>query len=174
MGETTQAQLVRAQIVRQRRGSTDVAGDTPASRRRFVAALLELARDSADTVAPWSSMDDYATHFGDESELIEELHREWSRVLVTHLHRVDDVAAHDATSVRAAYDAAAAEQPTLRALLDAQRAHPALWERTAQEHALLARTAGLVPDGTSLEDAAVAGRALLQERTIPGQRSSQA
>ena len=110
-------------------------------------------------------------HFDDEDDLLVELHREWLRLLVGRLHRGEIVARRTATNVRDLYDEVCAEHPTLRRILDSHEANPALWEPASREHAMLARIAGLVQDGTSNEDAADLGRALVAQR-IPVQRGA--
>ena len=131
--------------------------------------VLDTARSSGNTLAPWAELDDFATHFVDESDLLAELHREWVRLLVGRLHRGEIVARRTPANVRDLYDEVAEAHPTLRSILDTHHVEPALWEGTAGEHAMLARIAGLVSDTTPQEDAAAAGRALVHQR-IPVQR----
>lgn len=148
-------------------------GITTAGRRDYLRTVLASAQVSQDTVAPWrlGGLDDVEHHFDDEEDLLVELHREWLRLLVGRLHRGEIVARRTAANVRDLYDEVCAAHPTLRRILDAHEANPALWEPTAREHAMLARITGLVPDGTSTEDAADLGRALVAQR-IPVQRGA--
>ena len=76
-----------------------------------------------------------------------------------------------ASNVRDLYDQICVDNQTLRGILDAHVANPALWEPTAREHAMLARIAGLVPEKADGEHAAVLGRALVSQR-IPAQRGA--
>lgn len=146
-------------------------GITTLRRRSCMRTVIEQAQTSGDTVAPWSGLDDVELHFEDEADLLAELHREWLRVLVGRLHRGEIVAQRTPANVRDLYDEVAESHPTLRRILDANQAHPVLWEPTAREHAMLARIAGLAPDGTPGELAAATGRALVHQR-IPVQRST--
>lgn len=139
-------------------------------RRSYMRTLLDRARSSGDTVAPWATVDGLEAHFRDESDLLGELHREWLRLLVGRLHRGEVVATRTPANVRDLYDEVAATHPTLRRILDTHHADPALWEGTAGEHAMLARIAGLTEEAAPLEEAAAAGRALVHQR-IPVQRS---
>jgi hypothetical protein len=132
-------------------------------------AVLENARATGDLVAPWVPVPEVGTLFLDADDLLVELHREWARLLVGRLHRGAITAQRTTANVRDLYDEVAADNPTLRQLLDAHVANPALWEPTALEHAMLARLAGLAPDGTPSEAAAATGRALVTQR-IPMQR----
>lgn len=136
-------------------------------------AVLVHAQAEGDVVAPWRTvgLGGIEQHFDDEGDLLVELHREWLRVLVGRLHRREIVARRTAANVRDLYDQVCRDHPTLRRILETHQANPALWEPTAREHAMLARIAGLVPDGKSTADAADLGRALLLER-IPVQRGA--
>lgn len=138
-------------------------------RRSYMRTVLETARSSGDTLAPWARHDDLGSHFTDESDLLGELHREWVRLLVGRLHRGQVVARRTPANVRDLYDEVAGEHPTLRSILDCHQADPALWEGTAAEHAMLARVAGLAGDAAPQEEAAAVGRTLVHQR-IPVQR----
>ncbi len=140
-------------------------------RRSIVREVLEQARATGDMVAPWTRVPEVREHFADEGDLLVELHREWVRLLVGRLHSGEIVAQRTPANVRDVYDAVAAENPTLRRVLDVHVANPVLWESTALEHAMLARIAGLTPEGTEPEVAAATGRALVVQR-IPAQRSA--
>ncbi len=140
-------------------------------RRAVVREIVRIARETGDVVAPWATVDDVATHFADDEEVLLEVHREWVRALVARLHRGAIVAERTAVDVRDLYDEVAAAHPTLRGILDTHDTHPVLWEPTAQEHALLARIAGLAPAGTLPERASTIGRTLVSQR-IPRQRAS--
>lgn len=165
MGSSTRTQSLLG-------SSTTVARGVPSTtRRRLLRQVLDACRESGDAVSPWSQVEGMGDHFADEADVVAELHREWMRVLVGRLHRGEIVARRTPGEVRDLYDEAAADHPTLRALLDAHRSEPALWEPTDHEHAMLARIAGLVPDGTSLELAAASGQALVRQR-VPAQRST--
>ena len=150
-------------------------GITALRRRDYLRAVLAQAQHDGDVVAPWRSMTaelgEVEQHFVDEGELLVELHQEWLRALVGRLHRGEIVAQRSIGNVRDLYDEVCADNPTLRGILDANRARPELWEPTDREHAMLARIAGLVPDDTSFVDAAVLGRALIMQR-IPMQRGA--
>ena len=148
-------------------------GITTARRRDYLRAVLARAQDSDDTVAPWRhrGLDIVELHFDDEDDLLVELHREWLRLLVGRLHRGQIIARRTAANVRDLYDEVCREHPTLRRLLDSHDANPALWEPTMREHAMLARIAGLVPEGLCTEDAADLGRALVAQR-VPVQRGA--
>lgn len=146
-------------------------GITSVRRRDFMRTVIRNAQATGDTVAPWGEAGAVAEHFDDEADLLVELHREWVRLLVGRLHRGEIVAQRTAANVRDLYDELCAAHPTLRRLLDAHLANPALWEPTAREHGMLARIAGLAPEGTPVEDAAATGRALVTQR-IPVQRGA--
>jgi hypothetical protein len=148
-------------------------GITTVRRRDFMRAVLVQAQAKGDTVAPWRALGlgGVGHHFDDEGDLLVELHREWLRVLVGRLHRGEIVAQRTVADVRDLYDEVSREHPTLRRILDTHQANPALWEPTSREHAMLARIAGLVPEGMSTEDAADLGRALVSQR-IPVQRGA--
>lgn len=136
-------------------------------------AVLVQARTQDDAVAPWRALGlgGIEQHFDDEGDLLVELHREWLRVLVGRLHRGEIVAQRTVANVRDLYDEMCEAHPTLRRILDTHQANPALWEPTSREHAMLARIAGLVPEGMSNEDAADIGRAVVNQR-IPVQRGA--
>ena len=148
-------------------------GTTTARRRLVIRAVLRSAQDTGDTVAPWQEVGEVEEHFEDPDDLLVELHREWVRLLVARLHRGAVVAERIPSNVRDLYDEVCGNHRVLRRILDAHAANPALWEHTAREHAMLARIAGLAPEGTLGEVAAAAGRALVSQR-IPTQRSSPA
>jgi hypothetical protein len=138
-------------------------------RRTVMREIVRNAQETGDTVAPWRHLEDLEGHFVDEGDILLEVHREWVRVLVARLHQREIVAERTPVRVRDLYDEVSDDHPTLRGILDANAAHPALWEPTAQEHALLARIAGLAPTGTHPELAATIGRTLVSQR-IPAQR----
>ena len=140
-------------------------------RRAVMREIVRTAQETGDSVAPWSSVAEVGALFADTDEVLLEVHREWVRVLVARLHRGEIVAERSAVDVRDLYDAVAAENPTLRSILDTYDTHPVLWEPTAQEHALLARIAGLAPAGTHPENASTIGRTLVTQR-IPMQRAT--
>ena len=138
-------------------------------RRAVMREIVRTAQETGDTIAPWTAVAEVGQHFADDEEVLLEVHREWVRVLVARLHRGEIVAERTAVDVRDLYDTVAADHPTLRSILDTHDAHPVLWEPTAQEHALLARIAGLAPAGTLPERASTIGRTLVSQR-IPMQR----
>lgn len=144
---------------------------TTARRRNVIRAVLRNAQHTGDAVAPWRQVGEVAEHFQGTDDLLVELHLEWVRVLVARLHRGGVVAERTPTNVRDLYDEVSDDHRTLRRILDAHAANPALWEHTAREHAMLARIAGLAPDGTLGEMAAASGRSLVTQR-IPTQRSA--
>jgi hypothetical protein len=146
-------------------------GTTTARRRNVIRAVLRNATHTGDTVAPWQEVGEVEEHFRDSDDLLVELHLEWVRLLVSRLHRGAVVAERTPTNVRDLYDEVSGTHRTLRRILDAHTANPALWEHTAREHAMLARIAGLAPEGTLGEVAAAAGRSLVTQR-IPSQRSA--
>jgi hypothetical protein len=152
-------------------------GITTLQRRDFMRAVIARAQDDRDAVSPWRGLvaagaaGQLGQYFDDEADLLMELHREWLRLLVGRLHHGEIVARRTVAEVRDLYDAVCADQPTLRRILDNHRADPALWEPVAREHAMLARIAGLAPEGTPHAEAAELGRALVTQR-IPVQRSA--
>ncbi|WP_148572449.1 hypothetical protein [Nocardioides caldifontis] len=146
-------------------------GTTTLHRRDVMRAVIESSRSTGDRVAPWAGLAGLAEHFDGEDDLLVEMHREWLRVLVGRLHRGEVVAQRTPANVRDLYDEMCAAHPTLRGILDAHELNPALWEPTEREHALLARIAGLAPEGTPAENAAALGRSLVKQR-IPVQRST--
>ena len=148
-------------------------GTTTARRRNVIRAVIRSAQHTGDTIAPWQEVGEVQEHFEDSDDLLVELQAEWVRVLVARLHRGVVVAERTPANVRDLYDEVRGTHPTLRRILDAHAANPALWEHTAREHAMLARIAGLAPDGTHSEVAAAAGRSLVSQR-IPTQRSARA
>jgi hypothetical protein len=131
--------------------------------------VIEKAQRSGDTTTPWDRVSAVGQEFDGEDDLLVELHREWLRLLVGRLHRGEIVSQRTAANVRDLYDEIRDAHPTLRGILDSHLANPALWEPTAREHAMLARIAGLVPEGAHGENAAAVGRALVTQR-IPVQR----
>jgi len=143
---------------------------TTLQRRDFMRAVVAQAHDDGSAVSPWRGGSLYQ-YFDDEADLLVELHREWLRVLVGRLHHGEIVARRTVAEIRDLYDAACADHPTLRRLLDSHLANPALCEPVCREHAMLARIAGLAPEGTSTEDAAELGRVLVSLR-IPVQRGA--
>jgi acyl transferase domain-containing protein len=144
-------------------------GITTVQRRHALRIMLQRAAERTDDVTPWRADASVTDHFDGDEDLLLELHQEWVRLLSAQLHRGQIVAARTPVEVRAIYDDLCALHPTMRRLLDAHRAHPALWEPTAREHALLARIAGLVDDEHGWEVASARGRALVTQR-IPAQR----
>lgn len=148
-------------------------GITTARRRDYLRTVLAKAQRAGNHIDPWRlpGMADVELHFDDEGDLLVELHREWLRLLLGRLHRGEIVARRTVANVRDLYDEVCSQHPTLRRLLDSHEANPALWNPTAREHAMLARIAGLVPDGTTIEDAADLGRALVSQR-VPVQRGA--
>jgi hypothetical protein len=138
-------------------------------RRTVMRDIVRNAQETGDTVAPWRHMEALDDQFVDETDILLEVHREWVRVLVARLHQREIVSERTPIRVRDLYDEVSTDHPTLRAILDANVAHPALWEPTAQEHALLARIANLAPAGTHPELAATIGRTLVSQR-VPAQR----
>ena len=146
-------------------------GTTTLHRRDVMRAVIESSRSTGDRVAPWDGLPGLGEHFDGEDDLLVEMHREWLRVLVGRLHRGEVVAQRTPANVRDLYDEMCATHPTLRGILDAHELNPALWEPTELEHAMLARIAGLAPEGTPSENAAALGRTLVKQR-IPVQRST--
>ncbi len=132
-------------------------------------AVLRNAQHTGDTVAPWREVSEVDEHFESSDDLLVELHLEWVRLLVARLHRGAVVPDRSPANVRDLYDEVSGEHRTLRRILDAHAANPVLWEHVAREHALLARIAGIAPEGTLGELAAASGRALLTQR-LPAQR----
>jgi hypothetical protein len=147
------------------------SGGSALQRRSFLRAVLESAQTTGDRAAPWRGIGGFTARFDTEEELLVELHGEWVRLLVARLHAGMVVAQRTPGNVRDLYDEIRNAHPTLWEILDTHRANPALWEATAREHAMLARVAGLVPDGTAEELSAAIGRALVSQR-IPAQRAS--
>lgn len=145
-------------------------GTTSVRRRAFMRTVLERAQQTGDRVAPWRGLDGMHAAFRDEADLVEELHREWVRLLVARLHHGEVVAQRTPANVRDLYDALCAQHPDLHAILQAHRDSHSLQRPTAQEHALLARIAGLAEDDADLATAAALGRALLTQR-LPVQRT---
>jgi hypothetical protein len=144
--------------------------ETTAIRRRdYVRAVVTAARHRGESVAPWRDLGDVEEHFSDEGELLCELHKEWVRLLVGHLHYGGMVSQRTPGQIREVYHQACRDHPTLRSILDAHAADPALWEPTAREHAMIARVAGLVNADVAVEEAAAVGRALVV-RQLPVQR----
>src|SRR3954451_3046059 len=129
--------------------SGNIGGSTTMKRRSFMRAVLESAQTTGDRAAPWRGIGGFSTRCDSEEELLVELHGEWVRLLVARLHAGRVVAERTPGNVRDLYDEIRNAHPTLWEILDTHRANPALWEATAREHAMLARVAGLVPDGTA-------------------------
>lgn len=149
-------------------------GVTTIQRRYALRAMLEraaTAEAAGEALLPWDSLASVGEHFEDEEDALVELHHEWVRVLSARLHRGQIVARRTALNVRDLYDELREEHGVMRRILDAHHAHPALWEPTAREHALLARIAGLAGDDESWEHASALGRALVMQR-IPVQRNA--
>jgi hypothetical protein len=144
-------------------------GVTTVQRRHALRIMLQRAADRTDDVTPWRADTSVTDHFDDDEDLLVELHQEWVRLLSSQLHRGQIVASRTAVEVRSIYDDLCRLHSTMRRILDAHGAHPALWEPTAREHGLLARIAGLVDDDHGWETAAAQGRALVTQR-IPAQR----
>ena len=139
------------------------------SRRDYVRAVLTTAQVTGDPVAPWRALGGLADHFADEAALLAELHREWVRILVGQLHHSGLVSQRTPIEVRGVYQQTCSDNPTLRSILEAHVADPALWESTTHELAMVARVAGLVNDGGPVEVAAAVGRALVAS-PVPTQR----
>ena len=158
-------------------GWETTVGVTTIQRRHALRTMLvraEELRSAGEAESPWESVASVAAtdqHFDGEDDVLAELHQEWVRLLSARLHRGQIVARRTAFNVRDLYDELCDEHATMRSILDAHHAHPALWEPTAREHALLARIAGLVPDDATGEQAASQGRALVMQR-IPVQRGA--
>ena len=146
-------------------------GITTLRRRDVMRSVLHTAQAQGEARAPWQQVGGFTEHFDDEADLLVELHREWLRLLLGRLHGGEIVAQRTPANVRDLYDELCQDHPTLRGIIDANDAHPALWDPTVREHAMLARIAGLAGDETSAEDAAALGRALVQQR-IPVQRGA--
>jgi hypothetical protein len=146
-------------------------GVTTIQRRHALRTMLQRAEQSTDDVTPWRADASVNDHFDGDEDVLVELHQEWVRLLTSRLHRGQIVASRTALNVRDLYDELCEQHPTMRRILDAHGAHPALWEPTAREHGLLARIAGLVGDEQGWEDAASQGRALVAQR-IPVQRNA--
>lgn len=144
---------------------------TTLHRRHVMRTVLHTARSSGDARAPWHRVEGFDEHFDDEADLLVELHREWLRLLVGRLHGGRIVAQRTPANVRDLYDELREDHSTLRGILEANRAHPALWEPTSREHAMLARIAGLIRENAPAEEAAAIGRALVWQR-IPVQRGA--
>ena len=146
-------------------------GITTLRRRDVMRTVLHTARAQGDARTPWQQVGGFTEHFDDEADLLVELHREWLRLLLGRLHGGQIVAQRTPANVRDLYDELCEDHPTLRGIIDANDANPALWDPTVREHAMLARIAGLADEGTSAEDAASVGRALVQQR-VPVQRGA--
>lgn len=142
---------------------------TAISRRDYVRAVVTAAQHTGEFVAPWRGLGNLEAGFADEADLLVELHREWVRILVGRLHHGGLVSQRTPAHVREVYQDTCEEHPTLRGILDAHAAEPALWEPTSREHAMVARVAGLVNAGGPVEEAAAVGRALVA-RPLPAQR----
>jgi hypothetical protein len=132
--------------------------------------MLQRAADRTDDVTPWRADASVTDYFDGDEDVLVELHQEWVRLLSSRLHRGQIVASRPALEVRAIYDDLCEQHVTMRRILDAHGAHPALWEPTSREHGLLARIAGLADDEHGWEDASAQGRALVKQR-IPAQRT---
>lgn len=161
-------------------GWETTVGVTTIQRRHALRTMLvraEASRTAGEAGSPWSPWESVASvastdeHFDGEDDVLAELHQEWVRLLSARLHRGQIVARRTPLNVRDLYDELCGEHATMRTILDAHHAHPALWEPTAREHGLLARIAGLVPDDAPWEQAASQGRALVMQR-IPVQRGA--
>ncbi|MDX6326382.1 MAG: hypothetical protein QOK15_2736 [Nocardioidaceae bacterium] len=150
-------------------GEGTIMETTAISRRDYVRAVVTAAQLSGEFVAPWRALGDVDRHFDDEADLLAELHREWVRILVGKLHYGGLVSQRTPAEVREVYHDTCRDHPTLRSILDAHAAEPALWEPTSREHAMVARVAGLVNAGGPVEEAAAVGRALVA-RSLPAQR----
>src|SRR3954453_18663909 len=146
-------------------------GITTLRRRDVMRTVLHTAQVHGDARSPWEQLGGVGEHFDDEADLLVELHREWLRLLLGRLHGGQIVAQRSVSDVRALYVDLCEDHPTLRGILDANDANPALWDPTVREHAMLARIAGLAGEGTTVEDAASAGRSLVEHR-IPVQRGA--
>lgn len=142
---------------------------TANSRRDYVRAVLTAAQVGGDAVAPWRALGGLADHFADETELLVELHREWVRIVVGQLHHSGLVSQRTPIEVREVYQETCRNHPTLRTILDAHAAEPALCQATDLELAMVARVAGLVNEGGPVEVAAAVGRALVAVE-VPPQR----
>jgi hypothetical protein len=143
---------------------------TAIQRRDYVRAVVSAAQHSA-SVTPWRKLRDVEQHFADEADLLAELHREWVRILVGRLHYGGLVSQRTPADVREVYHGVCRDHPTLRRILEAHAAEPALWEPTSREHAMVARVAGLVNAGGPVEEAAAVGRALVAvEQPVPQPR----
>lgn len=109
--------------------------------------------------------------FVDDDTRLLQLHHAWVRKLVARLHSRAIVPERPAADVRDIYRSAAAEMPELRDELDFAEDRPALAEPLRNEYSMLARIAGLAPEGTDSDLAAALGRALVLE-FLPAQRTA--
>ena len=146
-------------------------GATAVRRRDCLRAVIEAAADADDPIAPWRRVAEAADVFEDEADVLTELHREWVRLLSGRLHPEGVVVERTPVGVRDLYDETRTAHQTLRSILDTHHADPVLWEPTAREHAMIARAAGLAPEGALDENAAALGRSLVTQR-LPVQRSA--
>jgi hypothetical protein len=143
--------------------------DTARPGRDYLRAVVVAAQRTGEVVAPWQHVDDTQLPADAERGVLAQLHGEWVRLLVSGLHPGQIVPRRTPAAVRELYAELCDDHPTLRRILDAHATDPELAGPTAREHAMLARVAGLAPDGASAEDAATAGRELIASR-MPSQR----
>ena len=139
-------------------------------RRTVMRNIVRNAPGGGDTVAPWRLVDDVDGHFVDEADVLLEVHREWVRCCYV---------AGGSTSARSSPSASRSRcarmlrrglprPPTCAAILDANAAHPVLWEPTAQGTPCSRGSCNLAPVSTHPEMAATIGpHARLAEHPRP-------
>lgn len=138
------------------------------TRRHILGAVLGRADATGDVRAPWRAVPEAAEHFTSDAEVLLALQSEWVRVLVARLHRGEIVASRSEDGVRAIYREVAETHPVLRAVLDAHREDPALWQAAQREYAMLAQIAEVAEPEDDLDEVASTGRALVE--ALPRQR----
>lgn len=144
---------------------------TTIDRRQAIRAVLDRARTTTDEREPWRAVPEAILHFSDDADVLDALHREWLRALVSRLHGGEIVAERSPEAVRDLYEEIRADHPTMRRILEQHKSEPTLVEAVEREHAMLARLAGLVSDDTPQPLAAAVGRWLV-EAPFPAQRAN--
>lgn len=140
-------------------------------RRDVMDAVLRQAKRDPGASLPFAEVPGAVEAFGTEQELLLALHYKWTQLLSGYLRAevggpedADDVPARDDTDhvdgVSRAWQAAARDHETLRAVLDANRErHPAVAKMCESEQRMLAVTAGLAEPHESAEEITKVGAA---------------
>jgi hypothetical protein len=117
-------------------------------------------RDALDAVVEQGELRT-SEAFPTKGELLLALHHRWARRLAARVELGELSSADPVDAVGAAWRRAAADNASLRELLDAHEEDPVLLPLVEAEHRMLARAAGLTEAGDSAAEEASIGAAFL-------------